>query len=107
MLEGFAYEIDADDEWVAMTDWAVHEFAERYVAEQVRMDMQPFLEDLDELIMTGLDKSHLAEKLDLQIGFDEVTSYQLRLTEDAIQWIFYLEGWSQLNLKKGLFKNRD
>ena len=57
--------------------------------------------------MTGLDKSHLAEKLDLQIGFDEVTSYQLRLTEDAIQWIFYLEGWSQLNLKKGLFKNRD
>jgi len=107
VLEGFAYEIDADDEWVAMTDWAVHEFAERYVAEQVRMDMQPFLEDLDELIMTGLDKSHLAEKLDLQIGFDEVTSYQLRLTEDAIQWIFYLEGWSQLNLKKGLFKNRD
>lgn len=104
VLEDLKYEIDADDDWVAATDWAVHEFAEAYIQDKARLDTKPFLNGLDSIIMAGLGKSRLSPKIDVQVGFDEVNSYQLRLTDSALQWIFYVEGRAELTLKKGLFK---
>lgn len=103
-IENFTYEIDASDDWVKMTDWAVHQFAEEYIAKQITIDASPFLGRLDDVIMEGLSKSPLAEKIDVFINFRDITSYQIRLTEEGIQWIFYLEGIAALNLKQDIFR---
>ncbi|REE01575.1 DUF4403 family protein [Marinoscillum furvescens] len=105
-ISDFKYEIEAEDDWVKLTDWAVHSLAEQYIADQARLDTRPFFRQLDQLIMQGLRKSDLAEKLDVDLVFQKIDSYQLRMTETYIQWIFYLEGSSSVTLKSGLFKKR-
>jgi len=105
VLEDFSYQIDASDDWVKMADWAVHQFAEDYVEDQVKLDTKPFFSGLDELIMDGLAKSKLGDKLAVRIQFDKVTSYQIKLTDRALEWVFYLEGESGITLKKGLFNS--
>lgn len=106
VISDFKYEIEAKDDWVKLTDWAVHGLAEQYLADQARMDTRPFFKQLDQLIMQGLQKSALSEKLDVAIAFDKIDSYQLRMTESYLQWIFYLEGTSEVSLKRGLFRKR-
>lgn len=106
-LEDFGYEITSKDDWVKMVDWAVHQFAEDYIEDKARMDTKPFFDGLDQLIMDGLAKSKLAPKMDVQVSFDKISNYKMRMTSEALEWIFYLEGEAALTLKKGLFeKNR-
>lgn len=102
-IEDFTYEIDAKDDWVKMTDWAIHQFAEEYIADQIKVDASPFFDQLDDIIMEGLSRSPLAGKMDLFIHFRDITSYEMRLDKEAIQWIFYLEGTSSLHLKRAVF----
>lgn len=105
-LEGFSYTLDEGDEWVRMTDLVVHQFVEGYIADQITIDTRPLLGSLDQRIMEGLQKSQLGAKVDIRLGFKDITSYQMRLTDDLIQWIFYVEGWSEVNLKKGIFQKK-
>ncbi len=102
----FKYDIDSDDDWIKMADWTVHQFAEEYLEKKIKMDIRPFFEDLHIKIMDGLSKSRLKDKLGVNIEFVQIESYQMGLTDTAIEWIFYMEGKATLTLKSGLFKKK-
>lgn len=105
-LAKFKFEIDSDDEMLNMADWAVHTFAEDYLSEQVKVDSKPLFDRLDELIMSGISRELDANKFDLDFNISNISSYQTRLTDQYIQWIFVVEGEAGLTLKNGLFKPR-
>lgn len=106
ILEDFKYEIESKDDWVQMADWAVHQFAEQYVEEKVKLDTKPFFNQLDAVIMQGLTNSKLGPKLAVNLDFKSVDSYQLRLDDDGLQWVYFIEGSAKLHLKKGLFTSK-
>ncbi len=102
-LSDFTYQVELDDDVATATDWALHQFAESYLAQKVSYDASAVLNNLDSLAMAGIAKSKIGDKLDLNLDLRVVDSYQIYLTESEIQWIFYLEGNAGIELKKGLF----
>lgn len=103
-LEDFSYEIHSENELVNLTDWAVHLFAEPYLADQLHLDVKPVLDNLDDIIAEGIASSPVGSKMALEISLNAIDSYKTRLTDDYIEWIFYVEGRSELTLKRGLFR---
>lgn len=102
-LSDFTYSVELDDEMATATDWALHQFAESYLAQKVSFDASRILNNLDSLAMAGIAKSKIGDKLDLDLDLKNVESYQMYLSEKEIQWIFYVEGKAGIVLKKGLF----
>ncbi|MEQ8469960.1 MAG: DUF4403 family protein [Marinoscillum sp.] len=103
-LSNFKFEIKSDDEMLNMADWAVNTFARDYLSEKVKVDTKPFLDQLDELIKEGISKEIDTNKISVDFEIDKISSYQTRLTDEYIQWIFSVEGQAALTLKNGLFK---
>ncbi|WP_258099501.1 DUF4403 family protein [Marinoscillum pacificum] len=103
-LSEFKYEIKSDDNLLNMADWLSHQFIEEYLSSQVQIDTKPFFEKLDELIVKGIASTPIKHKLGVRVKFDNIQTYQFRCTEEFIQWIFVVEGSSQLTLKNGLFQ---
>lgn len=104
IVEDFSYEIDGKDKWLKLTDWAVHQFVEEYLASQLRMDANPFFIGLDKMITDAVSKAPISQKMELWLKFKKIDSYQTRLTEEGLQWVFYVEGASTINLRRGLFQ---
>lgn len=105
-LENFKYQIDAENDWLKMTDFALHQFAERYISEQIRIDLTSYFNGLDELIMQEIGQSPLGDKMALRVSFVRISSYNVVLTETGIQWILSIEGKSSIDLKEGLLNRR-
>lgn len=105
-LENFQYQMEAENKWVNMTDFAIHQFIEEYLSQQVSIDLSTYFHGLDELIMTSISNSDLGEKLDLRVSFDHLATHNLVLTETGIQWVLMVEGSSSIELKQALINGR-
>lgn len=106
-LEDFSYEVASDNDLVNLTDQAVHYLVEQYITTQLEIDLQPFLSKFDQVISHGIAQSSVGTKMDLDITFNDISSYKIRLTDDAIQWIFFADGVASLTLKRGLFGTKN
>lgn len=103
IIEDFKYEIAAGDDWMKLADWAVHQLAQEYVTQQVRLDTKPFFNNLDKVITQSLLQSDLGRIMELDLSFSNLTSYQIGLAEDDLHWIFFVDGSASINLKKEVF----
>jgi hypothetical protein len=105
-LEDFSYQVIADEEWVEMADWAIHEVVEQLILEKATMDVSTFLDDLDSVIVAGLSKSKIAPKVKVNFELFEVKSHKVYVSDQYVQWIFYTDGETSLHLKKGVFDKK-
>jgi hypothetical protein len=105
-LKDFSYSAELDDEMATVTDWAMHQFAETYLAEQVSYDASAFITKLDSVINAGIGRSGLGNKLSTDLEITRVASHTLFMSETELRWVFYLEGKGAITLKKGLMPTR-
>ncbi len=102
-LDDFKYEIKSSDNLTSTTDWLTHSMIESYLASQIFVDVSSFFNDLDSLANAGIAKSRLGDKMITHLNFRDISSYQQRIEQDTLQWIFYLEGNAGLTLKQNIF----
>ncbi|MFY0607873.1 MAG: DUF4403 family protein [Cyclobacteriaceae bacterium] len=103
-VDDFSYRLEAKEEWVSMAEWAIHDVIESYILDEVTMDLGPVVSQLDSLIMAGIDTAPISSKMEVGLNFDNVSSYAIQVTEEELQWIFYVEGSGVLRLKAGIFE---
>ncbi|MFT7029988.1 MAG: hypothetical protein ACJA2C_001382 [Marinoscillum sp.] len=106
-LEDFSYKVIADEEWVEMADWAIHRVVEQLILEKATMDVSTFLDDLDSVVVAGLSKSKIAPKVKVNFEIFEVKSHKVFVSDQYLQWIFYVDGFTSLHLKKGVFDKKN
>lgn len=105
-MDGFSFEVISDDKIATAADWITHSFIETYVANRVFVDASDFLGRLDHLANAGIAKSNVGNKLATTFDFNEISSYKQSIQSDMIQWIFYVEGKGDLNLKQDIFQKK-
>ncbi len=103
-IEDFSYRIDAKEEWVGIAEWAIHDVIESYILDEMTLDTSTMIGKLDSIIVSGISRSPISSKMDVKLDFKNVSSYALQITDEDLQWIFYLEGSGALQLKSGIFE---
>lgn len=103
-LDQFSYELDLEEEWINLTNWALQGLVEEYVSSEIKIDAGDLIRSLPQRIEEGIGKTPMGQKLDLSIQFSRIEPHVMRLDDTGIQWIIYVEGKSSMELKRGVLK---
>jgi hypothetical protein len=104
-FSAFEYELlNVDEDWVSVTDMAVHGALERYIQTLLTVDAFGFFDELDKKAMQGIRKSRLGEKMDVSLRFDEFSPYSVRVSDRGLQVIMEVTGRGALTLRKQIFE---
>ncbi|MBV6647521.1 MAG: DUF4403 family protein [Cyclobacteriaceae bacterium] len=98
-LKDIEYEILEADQWMRLTDLAIHSTVKSYLKEMLKYDASEFFQNLDRSITQGISKSKLANKMDIQLYFDHIELYDQGILQEELQLVCLLEGKSSIILK--------
>jgi hypothetical protein len=103
VLKNADYEIIEADQWVALTDRAIHQAARNYLAEALNTSLVEFFYSVDQKAIKGVKRSkNLGEKIDLLLSLEAFSPYHQGWNKEELQFIIRVEGNASLILKRGL-----
>lgn len=106
-FSSFDYELlKVDEDWVAVTDMAVHRALERYIQTLLTVNAFGFFDQLDVKAMDGIRKSRIGQKIDLSLHFDEFKPYSVRVSKQGLQVIMEVTGRGSLDLTREIFEKK-
>lgn len=104
-FEAFQYELlNVKEDWVAVTDMAMHKALEKYLEGMLQVDAFGFFDELDKKASSGLSRSRLGQKMDISLFFDKIQPYDSRVTEDGLQVILEVNGRGSIILNRNIIQ---
>jgi hypothetical protein len=102
----FGFDIDTENALVSSANWLMHDDVLVNIKEKLRIDVRPYIDTLPHLIIRGIERGRVGEKIELEISSLHVEPVHSLITADGFQLIFRAVGNARISLEQKIFARR-
>ncbi len=102
----FEFDIDTESALVSSANWLLHDDVLIKIKEKLRIDVRPYIDTLPYLIVNGIEKGRIGEKIELEISSLDIKPVHSLITANGFQLIFYASGNARISLEQKVFARR-
>jgi hypothetical protein len=102
----FGFDIDTENALVTSANWLMHDDVIKNIKEKLKIDVTPYIDTLPHLIIDGIERGRIGEKIELEISSFDVKPVQSLITADGFQLVFYAAGNARISLEQKVFARR-
>lgn len=102
----FGFDIDTENRLVSSANWLLHDDVLIKIKEKLTIDVGPYIDTLPHLIISGIERGRVGQKIDVKISSLTVVPVQSLITADGFQLVFHASGNARISLKQKLFSRK-
>lgn len=102
----FGFDIDTENALVSSANWLMHDDAIMNIKEKLKINVRPYIDTLPHLIINGIEKGRVGEKIELEISSLDVEPLYSLITADGFELVFRAVGNARISLKEKVFARR-
>jgi hypothetical protein len=105
-VQNFEFDVESEDVLISSADWLLHTTVVEMLSEKLTINVQPYVDQLPQLIMQAIERGKAGEKIDVNIGALRLTPVQVITTRNDIQLIVKATGKAALELEDKVFAKK-
>ncbi|HEX5169878.1 MAG TPA: DUF4403 family protein [Cyclobacteriaceae bacterium] len=105
-IKDFNFSVDSENALVNTASWLLSTTVVDMIRDKLQVDVRPFVMQLPDLIMQGVEKGKSGEKIDINIDTLFVRPQTIITTRDNIQLIVKANGRASLGLERKIFDKK-
>ena len=102
----FGFDIDTENALVSSANWLLHDDVMTMIKEKLTIDVRPYIDTLPHLIINGIERGRIGEKIDLNITSLEISPIQSLISAHGFEIIFHASGNASINLEQKVFSRK-
>ncbi|MDW3193245.1 MAG: DUF4403 family protein [Cytophagales bacterium] len=104
IIDEIEYDITSDNQLMNLAKWIADNRLTEFLVAHSTIPLSQVLDELDVKIMEALNDSKVGGKVNVDLAFSDISSYELVFSEEGLQWIFDVDGNAHAYLTEHLVK---